>query len=313
MRSNGYVCLAVVLSLTTACASDDDDGMKPPAGHALDPDTAPAAVVDRFSASAGMLQVRTAANGLPGPNQPVDFDSGPFITQGYGPRGEIIKYYNFDVQPTLAAPIYAFFHADGTAVAGQLNLVDVIPGDAHYNDFWQVMKVTVPNDYVANSVTSADALRAAGYGVESTDTLVNCPVVPKGSTAKLRLNGESTALSRGWYRDQVVYYLNFSEASLTASAGDVPTAPIYVTFNVNPSPDDPASGPASGFATESDSPQTHNVASALPGEAGYSPLWAVEIYDDDAFSKVMDLASLGSADVLEPNGPKVNCPIVSVE
>jgi hypothetical protein len=313
MRSTGYFCLAFVLSLTAACGSDADDGMPDMGSPGRNPDTAPVVMVDRFSAAAGMLQVRTADNGLPGPNEAVDFDTGPFITQGFGPHGEIIKYYNFDVQPVAPAPIYALFHADGSPVAGQLNIIDVLPGDDAYNDFWQVMKVTVPAGYVANSVTSAAEVRAAGYAVESTDTLVNCPVVPKGSTAKLRLNGEATGLTRGWYHDQVVYYLNFLEAPLAATGGKVPTAPIYVTFNVNPDPADPASGPASGFAAEGDGPQTHNVAAALPGAAGYSPLWAVAIYDNADFDDVMDLASVEDAHLLEPNGPKVNCPIVSIE
>jgi len=46
-----------------------------------DPDKAPIASVDRFSEKAAHLQLRTPENHLPGPNPPVDFDSGPFITQ----------------------------------------------------------------------------------------------------------------------------------------------------------------------------------------------------------------------------------------
>ena len=38
--------------------------------------------MDRFSEKAAHLQVRTADNKIPGPNEPVDFDTGPFITQG---------------------------------------------------------------------------------------------------------------------------------------------------------------------------------------------------------------------------------------
>ena len=37
--------------------------------------------MDRFSEKAH-LQVRTADNKIPGPNEPVDFDTGPFIKQG---------------------------------------------------------------------------------------------------------------------------------------------------------------------------------------------------------------------------------------
>ncbi|HVU00541.1 MAG TPA: hypothetical protein VHE30_02275 [Polyangiaceae bacterium] len=280
----------------------------------LDPDTAPKVTVDRFSEKAAMLMVRTAENGLPAAGAPVDFDTGePFITKGLGPNGEHVQYYNFDVQPTKPAPIYALFRTgEDKPVDGQLNIVDVVPGDTGYNDFWQVEKVTVPADYVANTITSVSEILDAGYDVTPTDMLVNCPIVPDGSTAKLRYKStESAELTRGWYRDQVVYYFNFFEADLVAAAGKVPTSPIYVTFNVNPG--DPGGGPASGFVVEPGTAQTHNVPATLPTDPGYSPLWAVHIYDDTAFASVMDLDTATSAKLLEPNGPTVNCPIVSVQ
>jgi hypothetical protein len=282
-------------------------------GEALDPDTAKAVPVDRFSAEAGMLQVRTADNGLPGPNEPIDFDSGePFFTLGLGPQGEHVKYYNFDVQPTVPAPIYALFReGEDEPVEGQLNIVDVIPGDSGYNDFWAVTKVTVPADYVANTVTSVAEILDAGFETAATDMIVNCPIVPKGSTASERFSDESPELTRGWYRDQVVYYFNFFEAMLKPTAGKVPTSPIYVTFKINPG--DAGGGPASGFSVEEGSAQTHNVPATLPGDPGYSPLWAVHIYDNSDFESVMDLSTAAAANVLEPNGPTVNCPIVSVK
>ena len=51
----------------------------------LNPDQAPVATVDHFSEKAAHLQLRTSENHLPGPNEPVDFDTGPFITQGLSP------------------------------------------------------------------------------------------------------------------------------------------------------------------------------------------------------------------------------------
>ena len=278
------------------------------AGH--DPSTAQVVAIDRFSAQAGHLQARSSTNGLPAANAPVDFDQGPFITQGFGPTGQIVKYYNFDVQPAAPAPIYAFFEAGSSSpVAGQLNVIDTIPGDVGYNDFWQVMMVTVPTGYVANTVASLSEIQAAGYTITPTNTLVNCPVVPAGSTASLRIGGASPGLTQGWYRGQVVNYFNFNEASLTLTNGAIPTAPIYVTFNINP--DKPNGGPASGFETEPSSMQTHNVAASVPGQAGYSPLWAVGIYDDADFSSVANLTTAMAATLLAP-GPLVNCPIVSV-
>ena len=287
-------------------ASDGYDAVR-------DPDTASRAVIDRFSQAAGKLMVRTGSNGLPKAGQPIDFDHGPFITRGLGPRGNEVLYYNFDIQSATPAPIYVLFReGEDRPVPGQLNIVDVIPGDPGYNDFWQVVKVTVPKDYVANTLTSLGELRAGGYAMQETDTLVNCPIVPEGSTAGRRLDGESTGLQRGWYRDQVVYYFTFEESSLkTTRSGAVPISPIFVTFNVNP--DQAGGGPPSGFRTENGSSQTHNVLATLPGDAGYSPLWQVSVYDNAAFERVRNLRSLGEAKILASGVALVNCPVVLVE
>lgn len=294
--------LAITLATLPACGDDTETG--------VDPDTAPRASIDRFSEAAGTLMVRDDTNGLPGPDEPIDFDQGPFVTTGLGPDGDVARYYNFDVQPTVPAPIYVFFRdGEDAPVAGQLNVVDVIPGDVGYNDFWQVVRVTVGDDYVANQITSAAEVTEQGLATEATPTLVNCPVVPVGSTAALRLDDGDTGLTRGWYRGQVVSYFNFFEAPLeTLDGGLVPTSPIYVTFNSNP--DQPGGGPPSGFVTEAGSDQTHNVVAAVPGEPGYSPLWAVQIYDNADFDAVSDLATAQEATLLAEGAALVNCPLV---
>jgi hypothetical protein len=293
-----------------ACSSGSSGGMNPGAAMARDPATAPKVSVDRFSDSFAHLFKRSANAAFPAANAPIDFDQGPFITHGLGPNGEDIAYYNFDVLPTTPAPIYVFFPEGSNAeLAAQMHIVDVLPGDAGYSDFWQVVKVTVPASYVPNSVTSYAELQAAGFALTPTNMIVNCPVVPAGSTARLRYTSESNGLVQGWYRDQVVEYFSFDEHMLTGAT--VPTAPIYVTFNVNPDPNNPMSGPASGFLTEPSSMQTHNVASVLPEAASYSPLWVVVAYDNAAFSSVNDLATAQQATVLVPAAGLVNCPIVS--
>ena len=136
----------------------------------LDPDQAPIAAVDRFSDKAAHLQLRTAGNHIPGPNEPVDFDTGPFITQGLSPTtGKPVRYYNFDVQSTTPAPVYVLYReGEDKPVLGQLDIIDTLPGEKGYNDFRQVWKVWVPKDYVANSITDAAALRKAGYKMQQT-------------------------------------------------------------------------------------------------------------------------------------------------
>jgi hypothetical protein len=301
----------LALGGVVACSgSSNNGGANANAGMARDPATAPKVSVDRFGDSFAHLFKRSADTSLPAANAPIDFDQGPFITHGLGPNGEHVAYYNFDVLPAAPAQIYVFFpEGSTTELTSQMHIIDVVPGDPGYNDFWQVVKVTVPASYVPNSVTSYAELQTAGFTLTTTDMLVNCPVVPAGSTAQLRYTSESTGLVQGWYRDQVVEYFSFDEHMLSGTF--VPTAPIYVTFNVNPDPSNPMSGPPSGFMTEPSSMQTHNVVSALPEAASYSPLWVVTAYDDAAFSSVNNLTTAQQAKVLVPDAGLVNCPVVS--
>lgn len=304
-----FTALSVAAFLFASCNKDDK---ATPAPTPRDPNTAEVAFIDRFSPAAGELQVRTSSNGLPGANEPVDFDKAPFITRGLTAAGKVVDYYNFDVQPTAPAPIWVLFKKDGTAVSNQLNIINVIPGDAGYNDFWQVFKVTVPDDYVANTVTSYSEIVAKGYAIEQTNNIVNCPVVPKGSTATKRFTNEDAGLTRGWYKDKLVFYFNFSEKALTTTGnGAVPVSPIYVTFNINPG--QPNGGPASGFMTEPGTMQTHNVIATIPTDAGYSPLWAVKVYDNASFGNVNNLATASAAPVLVPLAGNVNCPVVYIQ
>src|SRR6476660_9091122 len=186
---NIRISLLVIVALMAGGSSAAQAvGMKP-----LDPDQAPIAAVDRFSDKAANIQVRTPDNHLPGPNEPVDFDTGPFITQGLSPStGKPVRYYNFDVQGTAAAPVYALYRdGEDKPVSGQLDIIDTLPGEKGYNDFRQVWKVSVPKDYVANTITDSAALLDAGYKMQQTDKLRNMPVVPEKSRASMRLNGES--------------------------------------------------------------------------------------------------------------------------
>jgi hypothetical protein len=333
MKSSNVISIAVLVSMSVwgvACGSDSGGGGSDPDGSGgsagepsqnddepLDPDTAPEVSVDRFSAEAGTLMVRDDANGLPGPNEPVDFDSGaPFITQGLGPSGEVVTYYNFDVQSVHSAPIFAFFREDGEPVEGQLNVINVVPGDEGYSDFWHVHMVTVPDDYVANTLTNVADVQSSGYTVERSNLVVNCPVVPDGSTAEQRYGDGDNGLVRGWYEDQVVYYFDFSEKMLTVDLPeeghpDVPLSDIFVTFNINPDQD--GGGPPSGFVTEPGTMQTHNVTETVPEDDDYSPLWDVDVYDNADFDGVQDLSSAQAANILAEGVATVNCPIVEVE
>lgn len=308
MMKKGLFLVAVLgLIATTACDNDDNGDVV-----INDPATAAKVEVDRFSDDAGTLMKRSANSDLPDPDEPINFDEAPFITQSLGPNGEVVRYYNFDVMPLAPAPIYVLFKEGADEpVSGQLNIIDVIPGDLTYSDFWQMYKVTVPNDYVANEVASYQEIVDRGYATEKLDAVVNCPVVPYGSTATENVDGDGNALDSGWYKGKVVYYFTFMEKEITVNAqGQVPTSPIYVTFNINPA--ETGGGPPSGFVTEAGTVQTHNVVATIPTDASYSPLWDVYVYDNADFSEVNDLSSAVSANILARNVMYVNCPVVFV-
>ncbi len=296
-----FLMLAIATSLFIISCSDDDNNTT-----SKNINTAAKQSIDRFSSTAGNLMVRDATNGLPASNAPINFDNQPFITTGFDRNGMSVSYYNFDIQSTTPAPIYVFFKEGQTSpLDGQNNVVGVIPGDDNYNDFWNVVKVIVPSSYVANSITNESSILNSNFTIEETNILVNCPIVPFGSTAsRSNVVGQASTLTLGWYEDKAVAYFNFGEALLTTTAsGMVPTSPIYVMFNDN------ATGPASGFVVESNTMQTHNVLATKPGDASYSPLWSVLVIDNANFSAVSNLSTAASL----PNtvaGANVNCPVV---
>jgi hypothetical protein len=261
--------------------------------------TAPAGahgvVIDRFSATAAHLMVRDDRNGLPAAGAPIDLDVPPFVTHGLGPDGAHVHYYNFDVQPDRPARMYRLVGADRAPIAGQPAIVDVIPGDVGYSDFWKLAYVRAPDGFVAGSIDRADQLR--GLPIEIDTRAIDCPIVPRGTTAR---EGSPERIELA-YRGARIECLRFGEP-ISLSGDDVPTSPIYVTF-----------AHEKIFRTEPGAAaQTHNVVLSVPGDADYSPLWAVHVYDPSAFDRVHDEASATAAPLVNPAGPHVNCPVVSV-
>ena len=247
----------------------------PPASAAL--------AIDRFSAAAAHLMIRDAAHPLPAAGAPIDLDVPPFVTQGLGPDGHLVRYYNFDVQRREPDMLYRLVRPGSHEVIGEL--VDAIPGDAGYNDFHRITWVEV----ATGTPTSVGELR--GLPATLDPTALDCPIVPRGTTGKL--GGAPREL---WYRGEKLVCLAFGDP-LVLEHGQVPTSPIYVTFGT------------SGFQTDG-TPQTHNVVFSLPGDTDYSPLWAVHVYDRAAFASVHDAASAEAAPLVEAKGPLVNCPVV---
>lgn len=219
-------------------------------------------------------------------------------------RDEEARYYDFGMASPLAAsgavgtaPIYAFITGMGSDgnpifVEGQHNVVDVVPGDEGYSDLWAVMLVTVPADFEADSIHSQEQLDAAGYEITPTPLLVNCPIVPAESTFE---GGES--LVQGWYRGERVYYPDFGLNPAVA-------IPIWVFANGTNADGTPA------FVEGQ-----RNIIDSIPGEAGYSAFWRVNLvmvddtYAADSIRSAADVAA-GGFEIVTTD-LMVNCPVVS--
>ncbi len=293
--------LVASVALAIASCKKNDHSIK-----GKDLNKAPKTSIDRFSASAGHLFVRSSENGLPAANAPINMDVGPFITNGLNASGAHTTYYNLDVQSSSPDDIYVFFKTDGvTEVTAQNHVIPTKPGDEGYSDFWRVNKVIVPDSYIPNTLTNETAILASGLPVTKTTTIVNCPVVPFGSTAALKFGGGSQSLVLGWYKDSAVAYFNFDEKALSSPVGGTLATPnIYVMFNDN------AAGPSSGFKAEPGTSQTHNVIAVSPADAGYSPLWSVVVNNNSYFNMQTNLATAILGPVLNPDAADVNCPVV---
>ncbi len=107
-------------------------------------------------------------------------EGGEKIIQGWLNGAEVF-YPDFGANLPVAIPIWAFITGlDDKGmpkfVKDQKNIIDAVPKDAGYSAFWQVNMVTVPADYKANALKSAEDVTRSGYKIAPTQLLVNCPV-----------------------------------------------------------------------------------------------------------------------------------------
>ncbi len=308
----GLAPSAVLIAWGLAACSEAPSLRRDP----VDPGQAEVVAIDRFSDAAGRTQRRSLDPTLPAPNAPIDFDQGaPFFLGALGPSGERVSLYNFGPVVREPIPLYVLFQeGEPMPVPGQLNIVPFIPGEPEYTDYWRVTRVIVPRDYVANTATSLADLTGNGFVFERTNTIVNCPLVPAGSTAIRRYRAEEPAgLIPGWYRGKLVTYFTFAERELFADSFDaLAVSRLYITYNLNPDPGDPRSGIASGARTDAEG-RTRAVVATLPSDATYTPLRELFVYDNEDFSTVRDLPTAAAARPLLVEPTLLNLPIVVVE
>ncbi|MEE3233787.1 MAG: hypothetical protein VX294_06435 [Candidatus Latescibacterota bacterium] len=283
------------------------------------PSYLPTVEVDRFSDDMGLFFRRSENESLPGPNEPIDFDTEPFFQRGFGPNGEIIGFYNFDVRPRSPGLVYEFVDRRGYLISDQLPVFDRVPGQKGYSDFWLLNTVRIDDvDFIPNSITSVEDILQGEWEITIGEIVEHCVMVPTGSRARKRFSSTQPTLPlQGWYAGQIVNYLlfenRFSPVLIDYGAGEVNTPQMYAFLENNRDELD-------GFALEPGNRElTHNVATRLPNEEGYSPLWVLQLLTLGAFDRVTDLSSalnqlLNEENLITvSNILRVNAPIVEVE
>ena len=159
--------------------------------------------------------------------------------------GHAIKYLDFGpihlAKGNKVAPIWSV--ANG--VAGQHNIVDVVPREPQYTPLWRVTLVTFKKGVHHVLIRSADQVRRlkrrGKVTVKKTNTIVNCPVL-----------GFNQSKVTGYYKGGTVSYLDLGPIKL-ASGNKV--APLWTVTN--------------GTSDQ------HNVINVVPGDKGYTPLWDI--------------------------------------
>jgi hypothetical protein len=229
----------------------------------------------------------------------------PLIQGWYKDRATY--YYDFggnsavsaDGNTVHTAPIYVPItgkDAQGNPIRieGQRNIIDVIPGDPGYSDLWEVVLVTVPAGYQPNTLRSAADVMGSGFPMGRPGLLVNCPVVPFGSTL-----AEGGNLTQGWYKGQDVVYFDFGPNPATV-------APIFAFITGMDAQGKPQLVPGQ-----------HNVIDVIPGDAGYSAFWKITFvtvpagYQANSIRSTEDVRSSGFQ--LTETNMVVNCPVLRTD
>ena len=177
--------------------------------------------------------------------------------------GQVVEYYRFDTfKPGSASwfppytkfpgvpvgDMYILADEDGKidlATTGQDPIIDVLPGQAHYTDFFELVAFRPDGDYTPNDIKSRGTLVLAEHELTRTRGIVHCPLVDAGATLsnkhgtipapadpnrpeawKFRLDYKPIKV---WYRKKVAYCMLLDGGHYLKPGGMLPTAKATAT------------------------------------------------------------------------------------
>ncbi|MCB9436708.1 MAG: hypothetical protein H6673_06900 [Anaerolineales bacterium] len=116
-------------------------------------------------------------------------------------NGNAVYAFDFGATPAETAPIYKLITGiddlgDPIFLGGIDSVVEQMHADEGYSDFWQVVFVTVPEDTPQNSIRSYEQIVEAGYPIDATSLVVNCPAIRLEVTTTAYLDGEAVIITQ---------------------------------------------------------------------------------------------------------------------
>ncbi len=196
-------------------------------------------------------------------------------------EGGLAFYWMVHATSPVPNNAYVFVYDDGKTVRGQFPVVDVLPTEASYSDFWRIFEVTVPRGYPVNSIKSLatlDRARSAGLvSVQDTGLIENAPVVARGVKTQV-VNG-LPELQQGWYRGSTVTLAVFETDLRPNGLGQVSPIPIWLIQRA--ADHEPlleiVRTVDQDLNRDGDLYDSNDLIDLFPGDPGYSPLWAVAV------------------------------------
>lgn len=113
----------------------------------------------------------------------------------------------------------------------QQPIVDVLPLQAGYSDFFEIILVTPPTNYKPNTIKSRATLLRSEYELTRTGNIINCPLVGPNTTLA-QPNGNVLATYRTiqlWYRKKITHCITMEGAKALFPSDGALAPKIFTT------------------------------------------------------------------------------------
>ncbi|MBZ0318512.1 MAG: hypothetical protein K8L91_19015 [Anaerolineae bacterium] len=225
------------------------------------------------------------------------------VTPGFYEGQQVFYYTFFNGTPILdkgavvaVGEQYRLVDAEGNPIEGQYDLIEAGPYDNGYSDLREIIEVTVPEDYEANSTTSVEDLLAQDWPQARTGKNHNIPIVRTGT----QLQGHDYDPISIWINGEERQAFDFGETPAQ-------TAPIWVLIT---------GYDATGSAIRLPG-QDGPIIRQLHDDPGYSDFWQVffvTVPEDTVPNSIRSYEQIiESGYPMAESENVINCPVIRAE